>query len=433
MIVRRRFVVGLGLSILLMPAVGCSDAELADSIVYEEQPAMTREIEGKAHLAGKPKIQEKTREAMAKLYGPSPREIHVPEDAPLTKDESGRVGMLLGNYEQTSEGPKKLPHAGGYALYRRHCLHCHGVTGAGDGPTAAFVFPPPRDFRRGLFKFTSTPNGARPAREDLRRTIRDGLHGTSMPAFEALLTPAEIEQVIDYATFLSLRGETELALIEEGFIADDEDEDALEADVVDELVQSVLGKWADANDQVVDPPVPRTPPSAESVARGRDLFLGRTKEKLECAGCHGAKGKGDGPSFVDLKVFNRIVFGGDPSKMPERVAKLDVPTQELWKQKLDEWGTPLRPADLSRAVYKGGRRPIDLYWRIAKGITGAQMPAHYPGIDHAQIWDLVNFVLALPYQPELVDVAPAASPAETGTGSGGVAADAGSQAPAVRR
>ena len=30
-----------------------------------------------------------------------------------------------------------------------------------------------------------------------------------MPAFEALMTPAEIEQVIDYVIFLSMRGETE--------------------------------------------------------------------------------------------------------------------------------------------------------------------------------------------------------------------------------
>jgi len=412
-IVRRRFVVGLGLSILLLPAVGCSDAELAGPIVYEEQPAMTREVEGKAHLAGKPKIQEKARKALARLFGPSPKQIHVPEGAPFTPDAEGRPGALLANHVQTADGPKKLDHAGGYGLYRRHCLHCHGVSGAGDGPTAPFVFPPPRDFRRGLFKFTSTPNGARPDRDDLRRTIRDGLHGTSMPAFEALLTREEIEQVVDYVTFLSVRGETELALIEEGFISDDEDEDALEDDIVDELVQSVFGKWQEAGDSVVDPPVPRTPPSPESVARGRDLFLGRTKEKLECAGCHGAKGLGDGPSFVDVDVFNRVVFGGDPSKMPERVAKLDEKARELWKQKLDEWGNPLRPANLTRAVYKGGRRPIDLYWRIAKGITGAQMPAHYPGIDHAQIWDLVNFVLALPYQPELLEDVPA----------GGVAAD----------
>lgn len=421
MIVRRRSVLGLGLSTLLSLAAGCSDADLVGPIVYEEQSALTHEVEGKAHLAGKPKIQAKTRAALTKLYGPDPREIHVPEGAPLVKDEKGRVGTLLANHVQTAQGPEKLDHPGGYALYRRNCLHCHGVTGAGDGPTAPFVFPFPRDFRQGLYKFTSTPNGARPDRDDLRRTIRKGLHGTSMPAFEALLTPAEIEQVIDYVTFLSLRGETELALIEEGFVADDTDDEALSDDIVAELMQGVFSKWEDAPGSVVDPPTERTASSPESVLRGRDLYLGRTKEKLECAGCHGAKGKGDGPSFIDVKTFNKIVFGGDPSKMPERVAELDAPARDLWKQKLDAWGDPLRPADLTLGIYKGDRRPIDLYWRIAKGITGTQMPAHYPGVNEAQIWDLVNFVLALPYQPELLEV--------EATGAKGVTADAG----AVRR
>lgn len=410
MIVRRRAVFGLWTSLAV--AAGCSDAEIAGPLAYEEQPAMTREVDGKSHLADKPKIREKARAVLAKLYGPDPKEIHVPEGAPFSKDESGVVGGLLANHVRTAEGPTKRPHAGGYALYRRHCLHCHGLSGAGDGPTAPFVFPPPRDFRRGLYKFTSTPNGARPDRDDLRRTVRDGLHGTSMPAFEALLTKGEIEQVLDYVTFLSVRGETELALIEEGFIGDDEDPDALEDDVVADLTAAVFGKWEDAADKVVDPPTPRTPSSPESVRRGRDLYLGRTKEKLECAGCHGPQGRGDGKSFVDPDVFNRVVFRGDPSKMPERVAQLDEATRDLWKQKLDEWGNPLRPANLTVSVYKGGRRPIDLYWRIAKGITGAQMPAHYPGIDHDQIWDVVNFVLALPYQPELLEEPDVAAEAE---------------------
>ena len=81
-------------------------------------------------------------------------------------------------------------------------------------------------------------------------------------------------------------------------------------------------------------------------------------------------------------------------------ALIDRKTGELWNNSLDEWGNPLRPANLNRGVYKGGRRPIDLYWRIAKGINGAKMPAHYPTLEPEQIWDLVNFVLALPYEPD---------------------------------
>jgi hypothetical protein len=88
-----------------------------------------------------------------------------------------------------------------------------------------------------------------------------------------------------------------------------------------------------------------------------------------------------------------------------------VKTKTLWDQKPDDWGNPLRPANLNRGVYKGGRRPIDIYWRIAKGINGAQMPAHYPSpFDEKKMWDLVNFVLALPYEPQLLrDVPPPAS------------------------
>ena len=125
------------------------------------------------------------------------------------------------------EYPSAKPQAGGYSLYRRNCLHCHGVSGAGDGPTAPFLYPTPRDYRKGIFKFTSTPSGKPPHRSDLRRTISNGLHGTSMPAFHSLMTAAEIEQVIDYVIFLSMRGETEALLIEEAFTSDEKDPNAL--------------------------------------------------------------------------------------------------------------------------------------------------------------------------------------------------------------
>jgi mono/diheme cytochrome c family protein len=137
--------------------------------------------------------------------------------------------------------------------------------------------------------------------------------------------------------------------------------------------------------------------------RGRDLFLGRTPEKLECAGCHGPLALGNGPSFVSQDIFDEVVFGGNPSERPSRVDQLDKKTKELWNQKPDDWGNAIRPANLNRGVYKGGRRPLDIFWRIAKGINGAQMPAHYPSpLNEQKVWDLVNFVLALPYDAELL-------------------------------
>ena len=43
-----------------------------------------------------------------------------------------------------------------HGLFRQHCVHCHGISGDGKGPTALYLNPYPRDYRRGVFKFKST-------------------------------------------------------------------------------------------------------------------------------------------------------------------------------------------------------------------------------------------------------------------------------------
>ena len=118
-----------------------------------------------------------------------------------------------------------------------------------------------------------------------------------MPAFDALLNAAEIEQVIDYVMFLSMRGETELALIEEASISDEKDPNALSAEIAKDAANGVFNKWKLAQTQVLNPPTPRPPSTRESILRGRELFLGRTTEKLECAGCHGPWPWATGPAL----------------------------------------------------------------------------------------------------------------------------------------
>jgi mono/diheme cytochrome c family protein len=81
------------------------------------------------------------------------------------------------------------------ALYRARCATCHGSEGRGDGPAAGLLSPRPRDFTLGRYKFRSTPAGRLPSVEDVARTIRLGLPGTSMPGYEDLLTGAEIESL----------------------------------------------------------------------------------------------------------------------------------------------------------------------------------------------------------------------------------------------
>jgi mono/diheme cytochrome c family protein len=297
--------------------------------------------------------------------------------------------------------------AGGYAIYRKQCLHCHGISGDGAGPTAEFLFPRPRDFRRGIFKFTST-TGMKPTRDDLRKTLLRGLPNTSMAPMEALLSPSEIEQVLDYTIFLSLRGETELGLLNEASVMEEDEAPSLsEPELTAGILDSIFGNWASADEQVLKPQMPRVEPTRESILRGRALFLGQTPEKLECAGCHGSRALGNGPSYIDQDTFNQYVFGTGPPE--QRFAKLKEVAEKANKKWGDEWGDPLRPADLNLGVYKGGRRPIDIYWRIAKGITGTPMPAHASAFQKdadRKIWDLVNFVLALPYDKTLLQDTP---------------------------
>jgi len=57
----------------------------------------------------------------------------------------------------------------GRAVYMKNCMHCHGVSGDGNGPTAQYLNPLPRDYRSGLFKFTSTLGPEKPTRDDLSR------------------------------------------------------------------------------------------------------------------------------------------------------------------------------------------------------------------------------------------------------------------------
>jgi mono/diheme cytochrome c family protein len=235
----------------------------------------------------------------------------------------------------------------------------------------------------------------------------------------------EIEQVLDYLIFLSLRGETELALIDEAAASGE-----LGKEAVTDVSNQVFNKWRQAESQVLNPPVPKPPSTRESVLRGKELFLAlnKTGNRVDCTSCHGPQAEGNGPTFVNAdltqEMFNDIVFGGDPSGQGQRVDEIArrVETEttartkdpeagkaaafrfrEAWKKTLDEWGMPLRPANLNRGVYKGGRRPIDLYWRIAKGINGAQMPAHSPTLEPEKIWDLVNFVLELPLDKTLLE------------------------------
>jgi DMSO reductase family type II enzyme heme b subunit len=250
-------------------------------------------------------------------------------------------------------------------LYRRRCAQCHGDEGEGDGPAAEFLYPKPRDFSLGVFKYKTThADNEFPSDDDLRRTIREGLPGTSMPAWREVLSDQQIDGLIHLIKVFGDWEEEEL-----------------------ELMPIDLGEPAES--------------SADSIERGAKLF-----EKA-CVQCHGAKGRGNVTSGKKLKddwgdriwprnltrpetwrwtkgaadVFRRISTGIRGTPMPEHTTTM--PAEDRWN--VANYAMTLRqnavPFATGETVVSGARvagalpsDPDDEAWGRATPITFPLVP-----------------------------------------------------------
>jgi mono/diheme cytochrome c family protein len=93
------------------------------------------------------------------------------------------------------------------------------------------------------------------------------------------------------------------------------------------------------------------------VDKGRQIY-----EQKECWKCHGHTGKGDGPSADELT---------------------------------DDWGVPVKVADFTSGVYKGGASDTDIYLRFTTGMTGTPMPSFATELSDEERWAVVRFVKSL--------------------------------------
>ena len=150
-------------------------------------------------------------EYLAAFHGTpaNPRMALPTADADLEVVKTGGIAALP---RTDKPGYDRLHLQHGRAVYAAQCAGCHGTTGDGKGPAGAYLNPPPRDYRNGIFKFTSTPRGSKPRRDDLRRILKYGAKGTSMPAFR-FLSDEDAEAVLDYVQVLATRGQLEIDLI----------------------------------------------------------------------------------------------------------------------------------------------------------------------------------------------------------------------------
>jgi mono/diheme cytochrome c family protein len=163
----------------------------------------------------------------------------------------------------------------GHFVYDKMCVTCHGRRGRGDGEWAKELKDKPRDFRTGVFKFRSTPCGFLPTDADLIRTIRGGISGTAMPAFQNL-TDQDVEALIVFLKNLSRRW--------------DDPELQTKAFTIPEIPD-----WFFDDKQKI-----------EHAALGQQLF------QTACVICHGPKGDGNGPGAEALKdIWGHVITPGN--------------------------------------------------------------------------------------------------------------------------
>jgi DMSO reductase family type II enzyme heme b subunit len=251
----------------------------------------------------------------------------------------------------------------GKELYKLRCEVCHGEQGAGDGVATDLMYPKPRDFSLGLFKYKTSPGTQLPRDEDLFNTIKQGLNGTAMPGWglkgRALLTDEQISSLIPVIKGFD---------VTMAWPPEDAEDEAFDDD----------GFYTKTDFRVISDVEPldgQIAFSEESVVLGKKAF------NKACTECHGDEGRGN------------ILSG---------------------KKLEDDWGYRIWPRDLSKPWTWRATQSMDItenerdqtikaiYSRLSIGIPGTPMPAHRAieegnkdPVSLEDRWHIANFVYSL--------------------------------------
>jgi len=260
----------------------------------------------------------------------------------------------------------------GYESYTLYCYGCHGHQGNGQGPASAGMRPPPRNFSQGLFKFAGGPAGQLPTDEALDRTLRRGLQGTPMLAWD--IPPSERRALIGYLKTFSKRWQEE----EPG-----------------PPIEISKDPWAGQD--------------AEAIAFGKEVYHVAGPDHAGCNSCH--------PSYAtrqEISDYGKKVNGEPITEFIEDMYRSNLRETE-YALTQDAKGETLKavqqlPPDFLfhkvKTAYPLGsrvdgqpftpeRQREELYRAIAGGIGGAGMPQWQGALSEKSLWALVYYVQSL--------------------------------------
>jgi mono/diheme cytochrome c family protein len=230
-----------------------------------------------------------------------------------------------------------------------------------------------------------------------------------MPSF-SLLGSKDLEPLVDYVIYLSVRGEVERRLIaagidELGYAETPPPEAEFQLQhggaetegslLVEEILLRVAESWRDAQNSVTSVPNWSTLQGQaleQSIGRGKEIFHGQI---VNCVGCHGPQGNGQMATldYDDWSKEYSTRIGLTPS---DREAMRPFRDAGALNPR------PIKPRNLQPGVFQGGGEGETLYRRITQGIAGTPMPAievveeeNGKGLTESQVWDLVRYIQSL--------------------------------------
>lgn len=257
-------------------------------------------------------------------------------------EKVGQTSVTTGPSRPTaaSVGATGQPLTETAVLFNNHCGTCHGASGAGDGPAAYLVYPKPRNFTTGVFRFKSTPGAQLPTTDDLRRVIKEGVPQTAMPGFADVLAAQQIDALIPHIL---------------AFSTDKQSGEAL------------------TPIQISDKPVF----TAALAQQGKLVY-----QASGCALCHGDTGKGDGPSSMTMADSTGMPL--PPADFTTGVFKSGRTSQDLYRTiTVGVIGTPMpgfaTAFDKSPPI-PGVEQTVDKRWALVAYIESLAVPRERPGI-----------------------------------------------------